>query len=343
MFGSLALSSAPVWAAPEKSPAQAVIEHSQYSIEAAQAAYDAGKFHEALSLAEFAADTGNEDAQYLAGRIYMRGETGVIDMVKAAEYFRSAAGAGQTDAMMALGEMSLRDQAGLSASDALHWFSMASQKKRADAMRAIGEMYLKGQGLTPDADKAMQWLRQAVDFGDGIACRLIADTHFETDAPEALRWYEKAAERGDYEAAYIAAIMYEENYDIRPDVGKMATLLEQAANGGYPPAQADYGLLVYQGRGVEPSAEQAAHWFEKAAKNGDIEGQFLYAFTLAKGDGVPQSYENAYYWLLKSGESGIGAYDKDRQILRERLEKNVDPATLSKARARYKAEVSATE
>ena len=85
---------------------------------------------------------------------------------------------------------------------------------------------------------------------------------------------------------------------------------------------------------MERDVDAAARWFEKSAQNGDKEGQFLYAFTLAKGEGVAQSYEDAYYWLLKSGNSGVDDYDKDREALKKRLEDNVDPATLERARRR---------
>ena len=95
--------------------------------------------------------------------------------------------------------------------------------------------------------------------------------------------------------------------------------------------------MVYQGRGVQQSTDEAASWFEQAAKAGDKEGQFLYAFTFAKGEGVTQSYEDAYYWLLMSGESGISAYDNDRKVLQDRLEKNVDQATLQRAKERFEA------
>ena len=107
--------------------------------------------------------------------------------------------------------------------------------------------------------------------------------------------------------------------------------------GGHAAAQADYGLLVYQGYGASRSETEAAEWFRKSAEGGDKEGQFLYAFTLAKGEGIEQDFEGAYYWLMKSSEgggTGIDDYDKDRETLRERLEKNVDPAILDRARAR---------
>ncbi len=310
------------------------------NLDQARRAYDSGNFDQALAFGKIAAANGEPEAQVMVGHILMRGQTGVVDVNAAADWMRKAANAQQPDAMMALGEMAIRSQAGLSPSDALHWFSMASQHSRPDAMRAIGEMYIKGQGLTPDPEKGRDWLKQAIDYGDSLAARKMGDSYFENDAPEALKWYEKAAYGGDHEAAYIAAIMYEENYDIRPDTKRMAELMQIAAEAGYPAAQADYGLLVYQGRGVPQSTNRATEWFEKAAKNGDKEGQFLYAFTLAKGEGVTQSYEDAYFWLLKSGDSGVGAYDKDRQILRERLEQNVDAATLDRARRRFEVQKS---
>ena len=130
--------------------------------------------------------------------------------------------------------------------------------------------------------------------------------------------------------------MYAENFNIRPNSSRSAALLKQAAEGGHASAQADYGLLVYQGAGAARSETEAAKWFEKSARGGDVEGQFLYAFTLAKGEGVTQNFEEAYYWLLKSGQSSVDDYDKDKAKLKERLEANVDPAILARARARVK-------
>jgi len=112
--------------------------------------------------------------------------------------------------------------------------------------------------------------------------------------------------------------------------------LKQAAEGGHAAAQADYGLLVYQGAGATRSETEAARWFEKSAQGGDGEGQFLYAFTLAKGEGVDQNFEEAYYWLLKSGESSVDDYSEDKAKLKQRLEDNVDPTILARAKARIR-------
>jgi len=177
-------------------------------------------------------------------------------------------------------------------------------------------------------------LTQASQSFDAEATKRLGDSMFERDPKTALKHYEKAAEAGHLEAAYIAGVMYAENFEIMPNSARSSALLKQAAQGGHPAAMADYGLLVYQGYSASKSQEKAAEWFRKSAEAGDSEGQFLYAFTLAKGEGVEQDFEGAYYWVLKSEESGVDDYDEDRRKLRERLETNVDADTLARARAR---------
>lgn len=307
------------------------------SYEEAKLAYQNGNVEKALKLAAPHAESGNAEAQVMLGHIYLRGETAASDPDKAARYFRLAADQKDTDAYMALGEIALTSKAGLSPSDAMTWFSRASIAGRVDAKRAIGEMYIKGQGIAPNLEKGRDWLQQAIDSGDAFAARTLADTYFETDANRALSLYEQAASYGDSDAAYIAAIMLAENLDVRPDSAKLADLLLQAAEAGHAAAQADYGLLAYQGAGVVRSAETAAKWFKKSAEGGDSEGQFLYAYTLAKGEGLEKSFEEAYFWLLKSGESDVDAYQQDREVLKKRLEDNVDADILKRARKRYKA------
>lgn len=307
------------------------------TFEQAKILFDQGKFTEALGAAKPAAVAGLPDAQVMIAHIYHRGMTGSPDHIQAAKYYRLAAAQNRSDAYMGLGALALKSHGGLLPSDALEWFTLAANAGRQDAMRALGEMYLKGRGVAPDAFTAKLWLEKAASSGDSLADRKMADSLFETDPAEALKYYEKAAANGDHEAAYIGALMYDENLEVRPNTEKMVSLMRQAAENGHAAAQADYGLWVYQGRGVQADMAVAADWFRKSAEGGDIEGQFLYAFTLAKGEGVTQNYEEAYYWLLKSGESGFSDYDQDRKALRERLEQNVDPAILDRARARIDA------
>jgi TPR repeat protein len=307
-------------------------------------AYRAEDYATALVIGKFVASDGDADTQTLMGYMLMHGQGGNIDMPQALIWYKKAAAQGQTDAMIALGEIALSGQAGLSRTSALSWFTKAAKLDRTDAMRALASLYAGGKGILPNSAEARAWRVKAVNLGDAQAARELGDDSFAKNSVEALTWYEKAAALGDIDSAYIAAIMYAENYEIKPDNRRMTDLLAQAANAGHPAAMADYGLLVYQGNGVDRSAKQAALWFEKSAEAGDLEGRFLYAYTLAKGDGTAQNFEEAYYWLLRADADALTSsasnsdYDKDRTELKRRLENNVSSEILTRARKRVASE-----
>lgn len=310
------------------------------TFEDALADYQAGRYEDALAKAKLAGANGDSGAQVLAGTMLMNGEAGLINDREAVDWFRRAAGAGNMDGQLLLGKMALKSRGGLTPRDALSPFRQAAKAGNVEAHRAIGEMYQKGIGVPKDPATAQLWLGHAAGSGNTSGAKKMGDSLIESDPKRALKYYEQAAQDGNAEAAYVAAVMYVENYDIRPNAARAAVLLRQAADAGIAGAQADYGLLVYQGAGVEQSTQDAAVWFKKSAIGGDREGQFLYAFTLAKGEGVTRNFEEAYYWLLKSdkaGRSGAGDYDQDRAELKRRLETNVDVAVLNKARARIGA------
>lgn len=304
------------------------------NFEAALSAFNSGRFTEALSLSETAANLGSSDAAVMAGYILRYGKAGRTDMMAARSWYEKATVKGHPDALVALGEMGIRGQGGLTKTDAVSYLTRAADAGRTDAMRALSDLYRTGQGVSSDADESQRLLKQASQSFDTEATKRLGDSLFESDPKTALKHYEAAAKAGNIEAAYIAGVMYAENFEIRPDSDRSAALLRQAALGGHAAAMADYGLLVYQGYGAEKSVEAAAEWFRKSAEGGDAEGQFLYAFTLAKGEGVSQNLEDAYYWVLKSGESAVDEYDADKRALRERLEANVDGAILARARAK---------
>ena len=297
-------------------------------------AYNAGKYGEALRLSETAANLGSADAAVMAGYILRYGKAGNTDMMTARKWYEQAAAKGHPDAFVALGEMGLRGQAGLSKTDAAAWLTRASDAGRTDAMRALSDLYRMGQGVTANTSESERLLKNASQSFDAEATKRLGDSLFERDAKTALKHYESAAKAGHIEAAYIAGIMYAENFDIMPNSARSAALLKQAAMGGHPAAMADYGLLVFQGYEATQSNREAAEWFRKSAKAGDSEGQFLYAFTLAKGEGLEQNFEEAYYWALKSGESGVDEYDADRVTLRQGLEGKLSGAAMARIKAR---------
>ena len=337
MFGAF-ISLSPSYAEPVINTVE-----SQANFEAALDAYQSGDIQTALSLAKTAARAGSSEAAVMAGHILRKGESGRIDMEQAKEWYERGAVKGHPDALVALGEMGLRGQGGVTEMQSVSYLTRAAEAGRTDAMRALSDMYRLGQGVDADPEKARHWLEKAAQSFDPQGTKELADSLFESDPAAALKAYEQSAAGGNIEAAYIAGVMYAENFDIPPNEQKSSKWLRVAAEGGHPAAMADYGLYVYQGVGGKASETEAAAWFQKSAQKGDPEGQFLYAFTLAKGEGVEQNFEDAYYWVLKSIENSsdaadIDIYDKDKMTLKTRLEENVDPAILAVARKRAQAE-----
>jgi len=304
------------------------------NIEAAIRAYQAGNFTQAQSLAQTAFNAGSMDGAVLLGHMARKGELGAVNHQSARQWYEKAARLSHLDALMALANMGLRAQGGLTKTDAAGYLSRAADRGRVEAMVALSDLYNMGEGVQKNEERAREYLVRAAESFNVEANKKLGDSYFKSDPQKALSYYEVAASGGDIDAAYISGVMYAENFEIRPNSQRSARLLQQAAIGGHAAAQADYGLLVYQGYGAKKSIEDAAKWFEKSAKGGDSEGQFLYAFTLAKGEGVPQDFEEAYYWILQSTDNGVDDYDKDRQELRKRLETNVDPDVLARAKAR---------
>jgi len=204
------------------------------SYEDAKTAYDAGDKNLALAYGKIAANNGDTEAQILVGHILMRGETGLIDYNGAAEVFQKAALKDDTDALVALSELALRSQGGLTPPQAISYLERAAELGRHDAMRVLATVYETGDALPQDLKQAKHWRGKAAMDGDALAARAMGDNALKDDAFEALTWYEHAATLGDAQSAYIAAIMYAENYEIRPDEKKAARLMQQAARANLP-------------------------------------------------------------------------------------------------------------
>jgi TPR repeat protein len=117
------------------------------------------------------------------------------------------------------------------------------------------------------------------------------------DRTRAASVYAQAAAYGDADAAYAAGILYADgDPDPMDDPLKAIGFLRQAAQAGRADASADYGLMLYQGRGVARDLKGAAQWFKAAAEGGDLDGAFYWALVNAKAEGTPQNLELAVQW-----------------------------------------------
>jgi len=151
------------------------------NFDAALQAFNAGKYFKALELSKTAAKLGSSDAAIMAGYILRYGKAGSTALRASRLWYEKAAAKGHPDAFIALGEMGIHGQAGLTKADAVSWLTRASDAGRTDAMRALADLYRTGQGVDANSDEAERLLKSASQSFDSEASKRLGDSLFERD------------------------------------------------------------------------------------------------------------------------------------------------------------------
>jgi TPR repeat protein len=279
----------------EISPAAREALASQEALAAANAALGRGDYSDALSQAENLAAKGNPKAATLAASIYEQGVMGTAAPALAVRWYRRGVAGGDGDAMLGLARMGLAGQGGSTPGEALAVLQRAVAIGRKDAYAPLADLFLSGAAGFKDRGRAASLYSRAAGFGDA-------------------------------EAAYAAAILYADgDPDPMDDPLKAIGFLKQAATAGRADASADYGLMLYQGRGVARDLASAARWFKIAAEAGDADGAFYWALVNAKGEGTAQNLELALQWARVAKGSSPEADSLLAQLERVMVRPSVNP------------------
>lgn len=259
------------------SPMALEAEADQRALESALLALRTGQYREALSQAENLASRGNPKAAALAGSIYEQNLIDTATPEAAVRWYRRAVTGGNSDAMLGLARLGMARKGGSTPGEALAMLQRAAANGRKEALAPLGDLFLSGAAGPKDRSRAASIYAQAASFGDA-------------------------------DAAYAAGILYADgDPDPMDDPLKAIAYLRQAAQAGRADASADYGLMLYQGRGVARDLKGAAQWFKTAAEGGDMDGAFYWALVNAKGEGTPQNLELAVQWARVSKGSSPDA------------------------------------
>lgn len=248
------------------SPMALEAEADQRALESALLALRTGQYREALSQAENLASRGNPKAAALAGSIYEQNLIDTATPEAAVRWYRRAVTGGNSDAMLGLARLGMARKGGSTPGEALSMLQRAAANGRKEALAPLGDLFLSGAAGPKDRTRAASIYAQAASYGDA-------------------------------DAAYAAGILYADgDPDPMDDPLKAIGYLRQAAQAGRADASADYGLMLYQGRGFARDLKGAAQWFKTAAEGGDMDGAFYWALVNAKGEGTPQNLELAVQW-----------------------------------------------
>lgn len=79
----------------------------------------------------------------------------------------------------------------------------------------------------------------------------------------------------------------------------------RAAEQGDVEAQAQVGVMYFEGEGTSKNIPKAFDWFQKAALQGHAAAQMMAGIMYYEGVGTPQNYEKAYIYLSLARAAGV--------------------------------------
>lgn len=292
---------------------------------------------------EAAAKAGDPRAPRILGEASLRGILeGKPDAAKAAQYWKSAADAGDGASFVLLGQLhdgvfgfpEMKDT-----KVAIGFLRKAAELGREDAFIPLASLLLLGGEGPPDEQEGEKWIGKALEAGNNLAwlvmgdyrarvkrdsrgslesfrkgaeagqhdCMLrLARTPADPESGAAVDWVGRAAEAGDPEAA--AEIGHRMLAGDSAEATAAVRYLLLAASEKLPQAQYDLGIAYLEGKGCARDPLASMTWLTEAMKSGDAESQYKLATLHEQGIGGPVNYANAgVLYTLAFGKGHAGA------------------------------------
>ena len=123
------------------------------------------------------------------------------------------------------------------------------------------------------------------------------------DFAGAIREWRPLADRGDPDAQFNMGQAYRLGRGVPADLKIAQSWYQKAAAQGHEQAQANYGLMLYEGG----RRTEAMSWIKKAADRGDPRSQYVLGIELSNGDLLPRDLPRAYALMMRASSQGVPA------------------------------------
>jgi hypothetical protein len=246
------------------------------SADLAYGAYQRGLFLTAFKEASVRLERRADDApaMTLIGELYNQGLGLREDPVRAAEWFRLAAGHGDPHAHFALGMMRLR-----------------------------------GRGLERSPEEARQHLETAAAKGHPAASYNLALLFLPSEEPADLRRAVElltfAAEAEVADAQHALGVLHARGRGVAQDRAQAVRWFTRAAQNGNVAGEVEQAIALFNGEGVPANEPEAARLFRRAAFRGNAIAQNRLARLYAAGRGVPKNEIEAAAWHIMASAQGL--------------------------------------
>lgn len=226
------------------------------------------EFAEAFAGLEEIRESPDPAVWHALGDAYSKGWGTTVDKTKAREWFRKAAEAGHTQAMVRLGMLLDRPAPEDDPAEAVLWFRRAAELGNASGMISLGFAYREGRGVSQDPSEAVRWFIKAVETGDGHSMIHVGRMYSRwlEDPVKAVEWFNRAAEEGFTESHIELAELHDvRGSPIYSQAEAVKWYLRVAEGTSASRARAMLALARHyrDGDGVERSSETALQWLDR--------------------------------------------------------------------------------
>ena len=164
---------------------------------------------QAVAEMERLAESGDQNAQYLMGKLLRDGPLLIPDSVKARRWLERAAAQGHVTAQYALGKLLISDDVEVrDLQEGLCWLKSAAENGSHYAVYRLGKEYLRGKNIGKNVGKAIECFTQSTEAGNPYAQYALGKLHLqgeevEQDQGTAEYWLTQSAVQGNGYAQFL--------------------------------------------------------------------------------------------------------------------------------------------
>ena len=200
--------------------------------------------------------------------------------------------------------------------EAVKWYRKLAEAGNTDAMVSLGDCYFDGNGVEQDYITANSYYLKAANAGDVMGMSSIADSYYwgkglEANQSIAAEWYRKAAELGDVYSEWSAAHINWRNEKYEEAAKGFIKVIEGEGDKYKTDSKYMLGVCYYLGKGVAQNYCTAVDLFTEIAQEESAAAFFL-GECYRLGQGVEQNDYKAFQNMLfcaqnENGEMGLRA------------------------------------
>lgn len=273
--------------------------------------------------------SGKDDSSNSTENLFALGETAhnAGDFDKALKYYLKAADSGDGEAMFRLGRIYIKGfgydkyNVPYNLDLGIEWMKKAGKAGNIEAMKYLADIYAFGfRDIGSEFTEAVYWFKKAVEHGDEDALDKLMDYYWtksgdnEIFAKEAFKFYQSSADKGNVRGIERLADCYASGRGVPRNKYKAIEWFKTAAN--CQSTYAMYWLGNIYGFGIDKNdsdrdIEEGIRWHKKAFDRGlkeskdEIEKLRYSMIQLADSYSEKEDYPNAVKWYKKFGESNL--------------------------------------